>query len=174
MREVLLDGDWLNSLIIAGDMANPTYPALKSTDSLDMAMKLFGQQHVEELPVIEDSRLVGSVKRSDVLEEYHRELMKRDLAGSFQGALAWTARAKNIDLGEGYMMAEMECPPDFVGKSPRELNARVHYGVEVILIRPAKKPGTEAVVVVSPDYRFINGDVLLVIGKKESVRSLMD
>jgi trk system potassium uptake protein TrkA len=124
--------------------------------------------------VIEDSRLVGSVKRSDVIEEYHRELMKRDLAGSFQGALAWTARAKNIDLGEGYMMAEMECPPDFVGKSLRELNARVHYGVEVILIRPAKKPGTEAVVVVSPDYRFINGDVLLVIGKKESVQSLMD
>jgi CIC family chloride channel protein len=174
MREVLLDGDWLNPLIIARDMADPTYPALKSTDSLDMAMKLFGQEHVEELPVIEDSKLIGSVKRSDVIEEYHRELMKRDLAGSFQGALAWTARTKNIDLGEDYMMAELECPSDFAGKSLRELNARVNYGVEVILIRQGKNPKREAVVVVSPDYRFFNGDVLLVVGKKASVQSLME
>jgi len=174
MREVLLDGDWLNPLIIARDIADPTYPALKSTDSLDMAMKLFGQEHVEELPVIEESKLLGSVKRSDVIEEYHRELMKQDLAGSFQGALAWTSRTKTIDLGEGYTMAELECPPDFVGKSLRELNARVHYGVEVILIRPAKQPGAEAVVAVSPDYRFINGDVILVVGKKASVQSLME
>jgi chloride channel protein, CIC family len=174
MREVLLDGDWLNPLIIAKDMADPTYPALKPSDSLDAAMKLFGRQHVEELPVVEDSKLIGSVKRTDVIEEYHRELMKRDLAGSFQGALAWTARTKSIDLGEDYMMAEMECPPDFVGKSLRELNARVHYGVEVILIRPAKQPGREAVTVVSPDYRFTGGDVLLVVGKKANVRNLME
>jgi CIC family chloride channel protein len=174
MREVLLEGDWLNPLIIARDMADPSYPALKSTDSLDMAMKLFGVEHVEELPVIEDSKLVGSVRRSDVMEEYHRELMKLDLTGSFEGALACTARAKNIDLGDGYMMAEVECPLEFAGKSLRELNARVNYGVEVILIRPAKRHGKEAVMVVSPDYRFLNGDILLIAGKKANVQSLME
>jgi CIC family chloride channel protein len=174
MREVLLDGECLNPLIIARDVADPTYPALNPTDSLDMAMKLFGQEHIEELPVIEDSKLIGSVRRSDVIEEYHRELMKRDLAGSFQGALTWTARTKNIDLGEGYVMAELECPLDFAGKSLRELNARVNYGVEVILIRPAKGPGKAAVMVVSPDYRFLIGDVLLVAGKKASVQGLME
>jgi CIC family chloride channel protein len=174
MREVLLDGDCLNPLIIARDMADPTYPALKSTDSLDMAMKLFGQEHIEELPVIEDSKLIGSVRRSDVIEEYHRELMKRDLAGSFQGALTCTTRTKNIDLGEGYVMAELECPLDFAGKSLRELNARVNYGVEVILIRPAKRSGKTAVMVVSPDYQFLIGDVLLVAGKKASVQRLTE
>ena len=108
------------------------------------------------------------------MEEYHRELMKLDLTGSFQGALACTARTKNIDLGDGYMMAEVECPLEFAGRSLRELNARVHYGVEVILIRPAKRPGKEAVMVVSPDYRFMNGDILLIAGKKANVQSLME
>jgi hypothetical protein len=174
MRNVLLDGDCLDPLIIARDLADASYPVLKPTDSLDMAMKLFGQEHREELPVVEDSKLIGSVKRADVLEEYHRELMKRDLSGSFHGAMAWTGRTKNVDLGEGYIMAEVECPAYFVGKSLRELNVRVNYGVEVILIRPAKRSGREPLMVVSSDYRFFHGDVLLVAGKKASVQSLME
>jgi CIC family chloride channel protein len=174
MRKVLLDSDWLDPLIIAQDMADMTYPVLKPTDSLDVVMKLFGQEHIEELPVVSNSKLIGSVKKSDVLEEYHRELMKKDLSGSIQGALACAARTKCVDLGEGYMMAEIECPPYFAGKSLRELDVRVRYGVEIILVRPAKRKGTEGAMVVSPDYQLSNGDVILVAGEREKVQALME
>jgi chloride channel protein, CIC family len=173
MRKVLLDGDYLDPLIVARDMADATYPVLSPSDNLDMVMKLFSQEHREELAVIEGSKIIGSVKRSAVLEEYHRELMKRDLSGSFQGALVYTARTKNIDLGEGYIMAEMECPAHFAGRNLRELNVRVNYGIEVILIRPAKGEGKEPAVVVSPEYRFSHGDVMLVAGKQANVEAMM-
>jgi predicted transcriptional regulator len=173
MRKVLLDSDWLNPLIIARDVADSTYPVLSPSDNLDVVMKLFGQEHIDELPVIADSKLIGSVKKSDVLEEYHRELMKRDLSGSFHGSLTCATRTKCVDLGEGYLMAEVECPAHFAGKTLRDLDVRVQYGVEVILIRPVKKAGKDTAVVVSPDYRFSHGDVILVVGPKKEVQSLM-
>jgi CIC family chloride channel protein len=173
MRKVLLDSDWLKPLIIARDIADSTYPVLSPSDNLDVVMKLFGQEHIDELPVIADSKLIGSVKKSDVLEEYHRELMKRDLSGSFQGALTCATRTKCVDLGDGYLMAEVDCPSHFTGKTLRDLDVRVHYGVEVILIRPAKRAGKETAVVVSPDYRFSLGDVILVVGPQKKVQTLM-
>jgi CIC family chloride channel protein len=174
MRKLLMEGDWLDPLIIARDVADSTYPVLHPADNLDIAMKLFGQDYIEELPVVADSKLVGSVKKAHVLEEYQRELMKRDLSGSFQGALACTTRAKCVDLGEDYIMAEVECPPHFAGKSLRELDVRVNYGLEVILIKPAKKKGKATAMVVSPDYHFSHGDVILVAGKQASVQAMME
>ncbi|MBN2355351.1 chloride channel protein, partial [candidate division KSB1 bacterium] len=175
MRKVLLDGDWLNPLIVARDMADSNYPVLDPADKLDLVMKLFGQELIEELPVVQEGRLVGSVKKTDVLEEYQQELLKRDLSGSFDGAIACAMRTKCIDLGEGYIMAEVECPPHFVGKSLRELNVRVHYGVEIILVRPAKKMGKQSgPMVVFADYRFAFGDIILVVGKEEMVQLLVE
>jgi CIC family chloride channel protein len=173
MRKVLLDSDLLKPLIIARDIADSTYPVLSPSDNLDVVMKLFGQEHIDELPVVADSKLIGSVKKSHVLEEYHRELMKRDLSGSFQGALTCATRTKCVDLGEGYLMAEVECPAHFASKTLRDLDVRVHYGVEVILIRPAKRAGKGTAVVVSPDYRFSHGDVILVVGPQKEVQALM-
>jgi CIC family chloride channel protein len=174
MRKVLLDGDWLDSLIVARDIADSTYPVLLPEDNLDLVMKLFSQEHIEELAVITDSKVVGSVRKSDVLEEYHRELMKRDLSGTFQGTMTCAARTKCVDLGEGYIMAEVEAPPYFAGKTLRDLNVRVKYGVEVILIRRAKKVGREAAMVISPEYRFSHGDVILVAGKDSKIQGLME
>jgi len=172
MRKVLQESDWANPLIIARDMADSTYPILTLEDKLDVVMKLFTQVYVDELPVISDHKLVGSVRKSDVLEAYHRELTRRDLSGTFHGALTCVTRTKCVDLGEDYIMAELECPPHFVGKTLKELRVLVNYGVQVILIRPAKRAGKEGSMVVSPDYRFSHGDVILVLGKQRQVQAL--
>jgi CIC family chloride channel protein len=174
MRKLLMESDWLDPLIIARDAADSTYPVLHPIDNLDMAMKLFGQDYIDELPVVADSKLIGSVRKADVLEEYQRELMKRDLSGSFQSALACTTRTKCVDLGEGYIMAEVECPPYFVGKNLRELDVRVNYGLEVILIKPANRKRKLTTMVASPDYHLSHGDVILVAGKQPSVQALME
>ncbi len=173
MRKVLQESDSVNSLIIARDMADSTYPVLTPEDKLDVVMKLFTQVHVDELPVISDHKLVGSVRKTDVLEAYHQELVRHDLSGMFLGALTCVPRTKFVDLGESYIMAEMEIPPYFEGKTLRDLNVRCKYGVEIILIRQAKKSRSKTTIVPSPDYRFAHGDMLLIAGRKEEVRRLV-
>jgi hypothetical protein len=162
----------LESLIIAGDMAESSYPILRERDNLDMVMKLFTQENVNELPVISENQLVGSVRKSDVLELYHQEIMKRDLPGSFRSVLASATRNQSIYLGDGYLMAEVEVPPYFLGKTVREMDVRNQYGVDVLLIHPAKKSGKYSPTLVPPDYRFSAGDAFLIAGKEDPVRRL--
>lgn len=173
LRNLLRERELLNPLIIARDIMDSTYPTLRPEDRLDLAMKFFAQEHISELPVISGNKLVGSVRRANVMEEYHRELTKRDLSGSFQGALTCVARTKCVDLGEGYMMAEVEVPPHFIGKTLRDLDVRSHYGVEIIMIRQARKGTRGKTLVASPEHHFAPGEVLLVAGKEEPVRNLM-
>jgi len=173
LRRVILDRDWLGQLIIAGDMADITYPSLVAEDTLDLAMKFFAQEHIEELPVLSKGRLVGSVRKADVLDLYNREVMRRDLSSGFQGALTWVERTKSIDLGEGYVMAELEAPPHFVGKTLRQLNVRSNHGVEVVLIKRAKREGREGTIVSPADYTIEHGDVLLLAGPRDQVKLLV-
>jgi len=174
LRQVILDGDWLDQLIIASDMADTNYPVLELSDDLDLAMKLFAQQHVDELPVLCEGKLEGSVRKVALLDVYNREVMRRDLSSGFHGTLTWVERAKAIDLGEDYIMAETEAPAHFIGQTLRELDVRANYGVEVVLIKRAEKAAGENGAVVPPvDYRIQYADVLLVAGKKENVRRLM-
>ncbi len=172
LRNLLRERELLNPLIIARDIMDSTYPTLRPDDQLDLAMKFFAQEHISELPVISGNKLIGSVRRANVMEEYHRELTKRDLSGSFQGALTCVARTKCVDLGEGYMMAEVEVPSHFIGKTLRELDLRSHDGVEIILIRQTKKGSKGTTVVASPDHHFSHGEVLLIAGEEEKVKRL--
>jgi CIC family chloride channel protein len=172
LRKVLFEGDLLNPLVIARDMADSTYPTLRPDDTLDIAMKLFTHAHINELPVVDGGKFYGSVRKSDVLETYHQELTKRDLSSSFYGSLACATRTKCVDLGEGYMMAEMEVPSYFVGQTLGDLNIRSNYGVQVILVRQSKLSGKEGQIVPFPDYAFKHGDVLLVAGPEEKLQYL--
>jgi CIC family chloride channel protein len=172
LRKVLFEGDLLNTLVIARDMADSTYPILRPDDTLDIAMKLFTHAHINELPVVDGGKFYGSVRKSDVLETYHQELSKRDLSTSFSGSLACATRTKCVDLGEGYMMSEMEVPSYFVGKTLKDLNIRSNYGIQVIFVRQSKISGKKARIVPFPEYAFRHGDVLLVAGPEEKLRHL--
>jgi len=174
LRQVILDGDWLDQLIIARDMADAAYPVLDAGDNLDLAMKLFARELVDELPVLSDGKLVGSVRKVDVLEEYNREVLRRDLSTGFQGAMSWVERRKIVDLGEDYVMAEMEVPPHFVGKTLRELNVRANYGVQVILIKRSKGNDQNGTIISSADYLLEHADVLLLAGKGHEIKRLRD
>ena len=175
LRQVILDGDWLDQLIIANDMVDSNYPVLNHGDNLDLAMKLFAREHVEELPVVKEGRLEGSVRKVDVLEVYNREVLRRDLSSGFHGALTWVERTKSIDLGDDYVMAEVEVPSHFVGQTLRELNVRADHGVQVVLIKRSEKAaGENGAVVPLVDYRLQYADVLLVAGKTRDVRRLVE
>ncbi len=173
LRRVILDRDWLDQLIIARDMADATYPSLNAQDTLDLAMRLFAREHVEELPVLSEGRLAGSVRKADVLSLYNREVIRRDLSSGFHGALTWVERTKSIDLGEGYVMAEFEAPSHFIGKTLRQLDVRSNHGVEVVLIKRTKAEGNEGTIVSPADDPIEHGDVLLLAGRREQVKRLV-
>jgi CIC family chloride channel protein len=174
LRQVVLDRDLLDQLIVARDMADTQYPVLGPEDNLDLAMKLFAQAHVDEIPVVSEGELIGSVRKADVLDIYNREVLRRDLSGGFKGALTWLETKKSIDLGEGYILAEVETPPHFVGKTLQELNVRYRFGVEVVLIKRSGTGGGEAALISPAGYRIEHGDILLLAGQEQDVNRIKE
>ena len=56
------------------------------------------------------------------LDAYYREVFKRDLAGEVLAGVQASERMPMVPLVEGYVMAQMEAPGSFLGRS--ELNDR--------------------------------------------------
>ncbi len=76
-----------------------------------------------------------------------------------------------IPLSGDQSIAEINAPPSWVGKSLRELDVRVRYGINVIGIRA---PGSEFLDTnLNPDRRFGEGDSLMVIGRSENIARML-
>lgn len=85
-----------------------------------------------------------------------------------------------IDLGEGFTLIEMHTPSGFRGKTLRDLNLRVRYGVNLVAIRrtirSTDRDGTEqtkeSLSVPQPDEIIQTEDTLLLIGATENLSRL--
>lgn len=76
-----------------------------------------------------------------------------------------------IPLGGDQSIVEVNIPASWVGKSLRELNVRVNYGVNVIGIR---QNGTDFLNTnLQPDQRFYENDTLMVIGMSENIARML-
>nr|HQU74226.1 chloride channel protein [Calditrichia bacterium] len=184
MREVkehLRDESYLSALVIAADLANPPVTALFPRDNLDLVMHHFGRYNVDELPVVENRncrRLVGSVRRQEVIDAYNQEIFKHELAGGMHSVVTAVSKDRSIELAKGFRMVETDPPDGFVGRSLKQLNIRARYGIEVILIRTQEsnehslenRPG----MIPHPDYIIKNGDSLLVMGREKDIRTLQE
>ncbi|NPV78962.1 MAG: TrkA family potassium uptake protein [Firmicutes bacterium] len=73
-----------------------------------------------------------------------------------------------IELSPEFTIAEIISPPEFVGKSLRELNIRAQFGINVVAIR------SQGRIKVSPgaDDKINEGDILVLIGRTESFEKL--
>ncbi len=74
----------------------------------------------------------------------------------------------HIDLK--HALFEVKVPPQFVGKSLKELNLRHKYGINVILRK--NQEGTQ--MITSPDIRLQQGDEILVIGEEKNIYKLFN
>jgi len=163
------------ALVVAGDLLGPQRASVTEDDDLDLALRVLGNEDVEELPVVERGdprKLAGAIRKRDVLAAYQRELMRRDLAGGFGSAVAVVDRVHQVDLGGGYVVQELLAPRAASGKSLRELDLRARAGVQVLLIRspePALRP-----VCASPGPLDViaSGDRLIVAGPKPAVDAM--
>ena len=173
---VLPDLQDLRDLLVARDLVSSSGPVLYPEEDLDRAMHLFGRNDVEELPVLDPAdhgRLLGRVQETRVIQAYNREIFKQDALAEIRGSMERPADRRLETLTDGLALVEMPAPPGFAGKSLQELDLRRRYGVQVYLVRKRGKAAAGAAVP-QPDTVVEAGDVLLVAGREEALRRLMN
>lgn len=176
IRELIRDVQSLEQILIAEDIANYNVPVVHQNDQLDIVMSMFAQAHLDQIPVVtqdDERQIIGTINRWDVIDAYHRELMKHDLTGSVAGTIEEADHAPTARIGVGYCLQKIEVPVSFYGKSIRDLNLRAKYGAEVVIIyKPHTGIAEENRVVPTPDYVFSPGDLMLVAGKDQALLRL--
>ncbi len=179
ISSVLPEAEEIGFLVRAADAANSAVPILLPTDTLDVAMHLFGRSHREELPVCAHPRtreVLGTITRDAVIDAYNRRLFQADLAGGFASLLEAVEASRHVELLGGFVLTEIEVPPHLQGQSLAQARLRPRYNVEVLLVhhpegegpslegRPGELP--TAGTVLRP------GDRLLVLARPEDIERL--
>jgi CIC family chloride channel protein len=82
LRMVLMeDLSALGPLVVAKDIATTDgLITVTPDDDLDLVFQKFGQKNIEEIPVVdphEPRRVLGMVRRKDVIEAYNKEILRR-------------------------------------------------------------------------------------------------
>lgn len=91
---------------------------------------------------------------------------EQEMGGRLAHHLANPHVVDQFTLGHGMVVAEVEAPEAFVGKSLRELNVRKRWKTTVMLIR---RDG-QVLASVDPDDPIASGDILVVLGDQNAVR----
>ncbi|RMH05258.1 MAG: CBS domain-containing protein [Planctomycetota bacterium] len=174
LRSVLEDLREIQELLVADDVAVAEWPAAQAGDTLDRVVRRLEQGYRDELPVLEEGRLVGVVHVSDVLDRYRREVFKHQMADTLAGSLpVGSSEETPVRRVGDNLMAEVDAPPQLVGRTLAEADFRARFGVNVLLVKPPARPGQESAPhAPAADYRFQLGDRLVVFGPPEAVRRL--
>jgi len=177
---VLTEYENLREMIVAGDIAKPGIIVVKENDDLDFVLKLFGQQNIDEFPVVsfdDENKVLGSVNYHDILAAYNRESLKHHLADGLIHDLKAIEKFTSVKVSEEYSISEQLAPKHFVGKTLAQLRLRNVYGVEVLMIRPhhhhfIEEEKKSEFIVPRHDYLIKSNDILIVFGKDESISKL--
>lgn len=174
VRQALAHQEYLSELLIAQDLVNNYEAKLRPNDTLDQAMKIFGQFGMEELPVVDENdadKIVGSVKYRDLIKTYNRELIKRDMVQEIGSSIKLLEKTQRIPFLHGHAMAEIQVPMSFVGKTINELQIRSKYGVNVLMIKRREEPNKIIDLVPRPDEVIQLGDMLIAMGKEKDLNT---
>ncbi len=174
LRKIIFDLDSLESILVAYDIMTPINHFITPDESLDIAMKLFSELNLEELPVINnlsEKKLIGIITKKDVIDLYNQEILKRDTASTLSKFITSTEKFKEIRLIENKYLSELEIPESFINKTIKELKIANNFHVEIILIKSLIN-NNYSLVTPYGDYLFKKGDMITVIGEKTNIDKL--
>jgi len=174
VRQALAHQEYLSELLIAQDLVNNYEAKLRPTDTLDQAMKIFGQFGMEELPVVDENdsdKIVGSVKYRDLIKAYNRELIKRDMVQEISSSIKLLEKTQRIPFLHGHAMAEIAVPLSFAGKTVKQLQIRARFGVNVLMIK-RKQANNEIEIIPRPEEVIQPGDLLIAMGREKDLSTL--
>jgi trk system potassium uptake protein TrkA len=123
---------------------------------------------------------VGRIVAKAISQEHERILRRvgagevifpeREAAERLATALVNPNLLDFLPLGQDFSVAEVAPPEEFVGKSLAELDLRRNYGVNVIAIKELVPERMS--VIIQPDYKIKDSDVLVVLGRHEDIEKL--
>jgi CBS domain-containing protein len=174
LRRLIYEQEALRHVVVAGDMVERTRWTVREEDNLDVVMQLFTYLDVAELPVVDAQyprKLIGSVDMQGVLNARNQEILRRDLAGSMTSTVSIVGKLRQVPIGDGYVVHELQAPRRFVGHTLRDLDLPKRHGVQVIFIRTAAADG-EHLRVPTADDRIGERDHLIVAGPKRAADGL--
>ena len=168
----------LRDVVIAGDVQITDFPVLLPGDNLNQAMLRFNESGLREMYVLQDlssRKLVGMVRKGDLMDAYYREIVKQSSGESFAYSINHPHRLEPVKVMDGYGIIELESPHFFAGKLLRELDLRNKYGVNVLAIKRQVTDGGESntkVWLPESSDRLEDGDVLVLMGRTEKLENL--
>lgn len=170
LKKLLQEKELLDSFVIAQDLAASDIQ-LDYEANLEQTMKIFGREDVAEIPVLKDKKIVGVVKRKDVIEAYNMEIIKKEAAEGLVQKLKFTPSTKTFDIGTEYKIMEIEAPPPFWNNSLKKLNLKALYRIDVLLIKRKYPPQT--ITIPSADEVIKKGDLLILAGLTENIKKII-
>jgi CIC family chloride channel protein len=180
LRPIMTEYENVKDFVVATDIANPQIVTTTPNDNLDHVLRLFGKIRADIIPVVsndKESRILGSVSRSEVLEIYNRETLKANLAESLSEDIKMIREVGTSSVVTGYSITEISVSNEMIGKSLRELKIRSNYGLEVLMIKHSTElfndsVEKEKIISADPDYKLKRGDTLVLFGKDENIKEL--
>jgi len=175
LKELLFEKDSLNSLLIAGDLANTDFKVLTPEDNCKQALEIMREHDFEAIPIVEafnSKIIIGMIWRKDIQDAYQVEINRIELTNNLASSISMKEEVTNIHFMEGYSLAEVKVPISFVGKSIKEINIRAKYGVDVLSIKSNQKSGLNINAIPNPDYIFKDIDSIVVAGEIKKINQI--
>lgn len=173
LKPILWNYETIGSLVIASDIMDRNVTVVKPSEALDFAMQLLGRFDLDEIPVVEEGKVVGTLRRQDVIEAYNREIEKFDTASGLATSFKLHQKVKTermAVLGE-FLVLETPAPPEFCNKTLDELHLRRDYGATVLVVKrsPSETGNPLSYIMPTATTRIITGDILIVFGLQREI-----
>jgi len=141
---------------------------IESSVLITLVLKEIGIKEVIAKAVTED--------QGKVLERVGADRIvfpERDMGARLANALTSPKVSEHIDLSNECSIIEIKAPKEFIGKSLKQLNLRVDFGLNIVAIKSKDSAGDE---VVNPtpeaDYKIGQQDKLMIVGPNDNIERL--
>jgi hypothetical protein len=170
----LIGRDSLHKGTTAADAMVRNTEAVRIDDNVETCLMRFSDSDLPELPLVDaGGKLVGVIRRADILELYNRKLIDpNELGLVFLQPEKGTVARRRIELPEGYSMDVIEVAPVFVGHTLRDLDLHNQYDVLVLGIRREAEDGSIHVLGPDANVPLDRSGELIVEGPTERVEQL--
>ncbi len=173
LRHSLHEYEDLRDVVIAADLMSPIEHYVTQEDTIDFAMRQFVCQEYDEMPVVARRDLpvpIGIIQRRDVMDAYNKEILRIDFAGSFSNRLNAVAHLGSWETIGGYVIAHVQNPAHFCGKTLEQLDLRAIYGVQVMLIEDPTQDKAHRYLFPDKNTRLELGQNMILFGTRQQIR----
>ncbi|MCF8262825.1 MAG: chloride channel protein [Melioribacteraceae bacterium] len=175
IKDYLFEKDSLQDLLIAADLSSNNFENLLPSDNCHVALDKMSRHDMEGLPVVDEKnpkKMIGMIWRKDILDEYQKEIERRELTYNLADGINQADAEKNVQFMQGYSITEIQPPKIFIGKSIKDLRVRSKYGVDVLSIKSHTKKSSEVNLIPNPNYVIKEGDTIVVAGEIRNINIL--